>query len=96
MKLRLKRLAHSSRFWGTVAALSWVSAAVGWSAMGFGLWVFTVMSVVTFVAVFTVEETRVAEAHRESKSAHKRECHHGSTSWGPFDANGDERERRTW
>jgi uncharacterized membrane protein YhiD involved in acid resistance len=91
MTLRLKLLFRSSRFWSTVAALSWVSAAVGWASMGYGLWVFTVMSIVTFVAVVTVEETRVSEAHRESKSAHKRECHHGSSSFQAYP--GDDAER---
>jgi hypothetical protein len=91
MTLRLKLLFRSSRFWATVAALSWVSAGVGWASMGYGLWVFTVMSIVTFVAVVTVEETRVSESRREVKSAHKRECHHGGTSFQGYP--GDEAER---
>lgn len=96
MRTRLNQLARSFRFWSTVAALAWVSAALGWAVYGYGLWVFVLMSVVTLGSMLAAEETRVAEAHRESKSAHSRECHHGSSSWAPFDANGDERERRTW
>jgi hypothetical protein len=93
MKLRLKLLFRSSRFWATVAALSWLSAGFGWASMGFGLWVFVVMSVVTFVAVVTVEETRVSESRREVRSAHKRECHHGGTGFQPYDGDGPVRHQ---
>ena len=96
MKIRLRRLARSFRFWASIAALAWVSAALGWTLYGYGLWVFVLMSVVTLGSMVAAEETRVRESRGEAKSAHKRECHHGASSWGPFDANGDERERRTW
>lgn len=58
--------------------------------------IITILLSAVLLVALVVEETARREWRREAGSAHKRECHHGSSSWGPFDANGDERERRTW
>lgn len=50
-----------------------------------------VVSALALVLVLVVEETRVAEAHREAESWQKRTCRHGSTLFHPYE--GDEGER---
>lgn len=55
------------------------------------LWMVLVASALLLTVVLAVEETRVAEAHREAASWQKRTCHHGSTSFQPYE--GDEGER---
>lgn len=58
--------------------------------------IITIIVALVLLVGFVVEEIARREWRREADSAHKRECHHGGSAWGPFDANGDERERRTW
>lgn len=40
-----------------------------------------ILAAALIVAIFAVEETRVKEAKRGKKSADKRVCHHGGTSF---------------
>lgn len=42
---------------------------------------------------FVVEEIARREWRREAASAHKRECHHGSTRFAPYDGDQSERGR---
>jgi hypothetical protein len=50
-----------------------------------------ILSAAVAVLVFAVQQTRVSEAKHEADSAHKRECHHGASTFQPYD--GDESER---
>lgn len=55
------------------------------------LWLVVIAAALILAAVLAVEETRVHEAQREAASWRSRGCHHGSTSWQPYD--GDEAVR---
>jgi hypothetical protein len=55
------------------------------------LWIVLVLAAVALSVIIAVEETRVSEAHREAESWQKRTCHHGSSTFAPFD--GDEVDR---
>jgi hypothetical protein len=50
-----------------------------------------ILAAVVVAAVVVVEEGRVSSARSGEKSAKKRVCHHGGTSFQPFD--GDEKSR---
>jgi hypothetical protein len=44
-----------------------------------------ILAAALVAAVFAFEETRVSEARRRRESAEKRVCHHGGTTFQPFD-----------
>jgi hypothetical protein len=55
--------------------------------------IITILIAAGLIVALVAEETARREWHREADSWRKRACHHGGSSWGPFDPNGDERER---
>jgi hypothetical protein len=55
-----------------------------------------ILAAAAVIALLVFEEGRVRSARSAEDTAAKRVCHHGGSSWGPFDPNGDERERGSW
>lgn len=49
------------------------------------------LAVAAAAAVLAIEETRVREARSEARSAHRRECRHGGSSWQPHEGDAAER-----
>lgn len=59
--------------------------------MTFLLWLVIVVALAVLITTVAVEETRVAEAHRETDSWRARTCTHGATTFRPYDGDGDTR-----